>query len=172
MKKILFAFVALMAVMTVQAQSICGTWRTVQPIVENGANGAFTAQHLIYTFNPDGTFTLFDEYTQATKPSRTMVLEVAAVIELKGSYSLVGDQLMLNPSMETYETELLSVSQNGRVTNNAKIMSNTRAKLNSNDFKSRFSKFEKNNVKLNGATLEMTHDGKTVNFERLVTIKD
>ena len=34
MKKILFTLIALMAAMAVQAQ-ICGTWRTVQPIVEN-----------------------------------------------------------------------------------------------------------------------------------------
>ena len=94
MKKILISLFALMAVMTVQAQ-ICGTWRTVQPIVENAANGGFTAQHLTYTFNPDGTFILFDEYTQATKPSQTMAREVASVIELKGSYSLVGDRLIL-----------------------------------------------------------------------------
>ena len=52
MKKFLFSLFALMAVMTVQAQ-ICGTWRTVQPLVENGANGSFTVQHLTYTFNPD-----------------------------------------------------------------------------------------------------------------------
>ena len=148
MKKVLLSLVALMAVMTLQAQSICGTWRTVQPIVENGANGSFTAQHLTYTFCPDGTFTLFDEFTQATKPRQTMVEEVASVIELKGSYSLVGDKLMLNPNMETYQTELLNVSENGRVTNNAKVKARTNAKINSNEFKARFNKYQERTVSI------------------------
>ena len=161
-----------MAVMTVQAQSICGTWRTVQPIVENGANGSFTAQHLTYTFNPDGTFSLYDEFTQATKPSQTMAQETAAVIELKGSYTLVGDRLILNPNMETYETEMLNVSENGRVTNNARVMANVRSKINSNDFKARFNKMQENTVKVDKATLDLTQEGKTINFVRLTTIKD
>ena len=161
-----------MAVMTVQAQSICGTWRTVQPIVENGANGSFTAQHLTYTFNPDGTFSLYDEFTQATKPSQTMAQEVAAVIQLKGSYTLVGNKLILNPNMETYETELLNVSENGRVTNNARVKANVRNKINSNDFKARFNKMQEKTVGVDKATLDMTQDGKTINFVRLTTIKD
>lgn len=171
MKKILISLFALMAVMTVQAQ-ICGTWRTVQPIVENAANGGFTVQHLTYTFNPDGTFTLFDEYTQATKPSQTMAREVAAVIELKGSYSLIGDKLILNPNMETYETEVLNVSENGKVTNNAKIKANTKAKINSNEFKARFNKMQEKTVDVNDAMLDMKQDGKTISFVRLTTIKD
>ena len=171
MKKILFSLFALMAVMSLQAQSIVGTWRTVQPIVENGANGSFTAQHLTYTFNSDGTFTFYDEYTQATKPSQTMVEEVASVIELKGSYSLVGDKLILNPSMDTYSTELLNVSQNGRVTNDAKVKARTNAKINSNEFKARFSKFQERTVNVDNGMLVMTQDGKTINFVRLATIK-
>lgn len=171
MKKILISLFALMAVMTVQAQ-ICGTWRTIQPIVENAANGGFTVQHLTYTFNPDGTFTLFDEYTQATKPSQTMAREVAAVIELKGSYSLIGDKLILNPNMETYETEVLNVSENGKVTNNAKIKANTKAKINSNEFKARFNKMQEKTVDVSDAMLDMKQDGKTISFVRLTTIKD
>lgn len=172
MKKILLSFVALMAVMTLQAQSICGTWRSVQPIVENGANGAFTAEHLTYTFCPDGTFTLFDEFTQATKPSQTMLEEVASVIEVKGSYSLVGDKLILNPNLETYQTELLNVSQNGRVTNDAKVKARTNAKINSNEFKARFSKYLERTVNMDNGMLVMTQDGKKIDFVRLVTIKD
>ena len=172
MKKIFITLFALMAVMTVQAQTICGTWRTLQPIVENGANGSFTVQHLTYTFNPDGTFILFDEYTQATKPSQTMAREVASVIELKGSYSLVGDRLILNPNMETYETEVLNVSENGKVTNNAKIKANTKAKINSNEFKARFNKMQEKTVDVNDAMLDMKQDGKTISFVRLTTIKD
>jgi hypothetical protein len=171
MKKILFSLIALMAVMSLQAQSIVGTWRTVQPIVENGANGSFTAQHLTYTFNPDGTFTLYDEFTQATKPSQTMQEEVASVIELRGSYSLVDDKLILNPNMETYATELLNVSQNGRVTNNAKVKARTNAKINSNEFKARFNKLQENTVRFNNGMLVMTQDGKQIDFVRFATIK-
>lgn len=170
MKKILFSLIALMAVMTVQAQTICGTWRTVQPIVENGANGSFTAEHLTYTFNPDGTFALYDELTQGSKPSKTMALEVASVIELRGSYSLVGDQLILNPNLETYNTEVVNVSQNGKVTNNAKVKANTNAKINSKEFKSRFNKVIKKTVKV-GSLLEMTENGRTESYVPLVMIK-
>ena len=170
MKKFLFSLFALMAVMTVQAQ-ICGTWRTVQPLVENGANGSFTVQHLTYTFNPDGTFSLYDEFTQATKPANTMAQEVASVIELKGSYSVNDDKLVLNPNMETYKTEVLNVSQNGKVTNNAKIKSNTNAKINGKEFKARFNKMMDYTVNVDGATLDMKQNGKTLNFVRLTTIK-
>ncbi len=41
MKKILFSLVALLLVMTVQAQSICATWRSMQPIVETAEDGSF-----------------------------------------------------------------------------------------------------------------------------------
>ena len=172
MKKFFITLFALMAVITVQAQTICGTWRTLQPIVENGANGSFTVQHLTYTFNPDGTFTLYDEFTQATKPAHTMAQEVASNIEVRGSYTLVGDKLILNPNMETYKTEVLNVSQNGKVTNNAKVKANSNAKMNSKEFKARFNKVQENTVKVGDAVLEMTQGGKSVNYMRLTTIKD
>ena len=101
-----------------------------------------------------------------------MAREVASVIELKGSYSLIGDRLILNPNMETYETEVLNVSENGKVTNNAKIKANTKAKINSKEFKARFNKMQENTVNVNGATLDMKQDGKTINFVRLTTIKE
>ena len=56
MKKVLFSLVALMAVMTVQAQSICGTWRMMQPVVETSEDGSFETMTGTYTFNEDGTF--------------------------------------------------------------------------------------------------------------------
>lgn len=170
MKKLLLSLIALMAVMTVQAQ-ICGTWRTVQPVVENGANGSFMAHHLTYTFNTDGTFSLYDEFTQATKPAPTMAQEVASLIELRGSYTLVGDKLILNPNMETYNTEVLNVSQNGKVTNNAKVKANTSAKINSNDFKARYNKMQEQTVSVDDYTLDMKQNGKTINFVRVATIK-
>ena len=101
-----------------------------------------------------------------------MVEEVASVIELKGSFSVVGDKLMLNPNMETYSTELLNVSQNGRVTNDAKVKSRTNAKINSNEFKARFNKYLERTVNVGDAMLEMTQAGQKINFVRLATIKD
>ena len=101
-----------------------------------------------------------------------MVQEVASVIELKGAYTLVGDRLILNPNMETYSTEVLNVSQNGKVTNNAKIKANTNAKINSKEFKARFNKMLDNTVNVNDATLDMKQDGKNLNFVRLTTIKE
>ena len=101
-----------------------------------------------------------------------MVEEVASVIELKGSYSLVDGKLMLNPNLDTYQTELLNVSQNGRVTNDAKVKARTNAKINSNEFKARFNKFQERTVSIDGGMLVMTQDGKKIDFVRLVTIKD
>ena len=88
MKKILFSLIALMSVMTVQAQSICATWRTMQPVVITDADGSFSAQNVTYTFYEDGTYSFADELTQATQPAKTMALEVATNIELKGTYKL------------------------------------------------------------------------------------
>ena len=77
MKKILFSLIALMSVMTVQAQSLCATWRSMQPDIETAEDGSFSVQNLTYTFNEDGTYTFVDELTLSTQPSQTMALEIA-----------------------------------------------------------------------------------------------
>ena len=138
MKKTLFSLIALMSVMTVQAQSICATWRTMQPVVITDADGSFSAQNVTYTFYEDGTYSFADELTQATQPAKTMALEVATNIELKGTYKLEGDQLTLTPNMDTYKTELLNISMNGHVTDDANIKAQVTQMLNSDEFKSQF----------------------------------
>ena len=80
--------------------------------------------------------------------------------------------MILNPNLDTYETEMLNVSENGRVTNNAKVKANVKAKINSKEFKARFNKMLEKKVSINKESLDMAQDGKTINFTRLTTIKD
>ncbi len=172
MKKILFSLIALMSVMTVQAQSICATWRTMQPVVITDADGSFSAQNVTYTFYEDGTYSFADELTQATQPAKTMALEVATNIELKGTYKLEGDQLTLTPNMDTYKTELLNISMNGHVTEDANIKAQVTRMLNSDEFKSQFAEVQTNTVKVGDSMLEMKVGDQTLTFVRFATIRN
>ena len=172
MKKILFSLIALMAVMTVQAQSICSTWRTLQPVVETDNDGSFTAQSYTYTFNADGTFYFVDELTLATQPERTMEQEVATNIEIRGTYTLEGDKLTIKPNMNTYKTDLLSTSINGRVVNSAKVKKSVNAKINSASFKEKFAGTKTYTVRIGDASLEMSDGRQAINYMRLATIRN
>ena len=171
MKKILFSIIALMAVMTVQAQSICATWRTLQPVVESNYDDSFSAQSFTYTFYSDGTYTLVDELTQATEPSQTMALEVASNITIKGTYTLDGNKLTLIPNKDSYKTELINISRNGRVVNDSKVKSSTISKLNNKDFKAQFTGRKDYTVRVGEASLEMNDGAQALNYMRLATIK-
>ena len=172
MKKLLFSLVALMSVMTVQAQSICATWRSLQPIVETAEDGSFEAMNIIYTFNEDGTYTFVDEITEASQPAPTMALEIATSIEVKGTYVLEGDQLTLTPNLDTYKAELISVSMNGKVESNPMVTSQIKGMLNSAEFKAQFGEVETNTVKITETTLEMNDGEETLNFVRFATIQN
>ena len=172
MKKVLFTLIALMAVMTIQAQSICSTWRSMQPVVETEADGSFNAQNLTYTFNEDGTYCFVDELTLSTQPSQTMALEIATNIEVKGTYVLEGDKLTLNPDINTYKTELLSISMNGHVADDPNIKATVEAMVNSADFNSQFAETETNTVKVGDSMLEMSQGDQTITFMRFATIKN
>ncbi len=172
MKKILFSLIALMSVMTVQAQSICATWRTMKPVVITDVDGSFSAQNVTYTFYEDGTYSFADELTQATQPAKTMALEVATNIELKGTYKLEGDQLTLTPNMDTYKTELLNISMNGHVTEDANIKAQVTRMLNSDEFKSQFAEVQTNTVKVGDSMLEMKVGDQTLTFVRFATIRN
>ena len=167
MKKILFSLVALLAVMTLQAQSIYSSWHILQPVVETNADGSFTAHSYTYTFYEDGTYYMVDEVTLASEPSQTMALEVATTIELNGTYTLNGDKLTLTPNINTYKTELLSISRNGRVVNDRNVKNKTIAKINGNDFKNQFAGTKSYTVKIGDALLQM--DG--TNYARFATIR-
>ncbi|MBR4828231.1 MAG: hypothetical protein IKZ92_00295 [Muribaculaceae bacterium] len=173
MKKILFSLIALMAVMTVQAQSICSTWRSMQPVVETDEDGSFMAQTITYTFYKDGTFSFVDELTQSTQPAQTMALEIASSIEIKGTYVFDGTNLTLTPNIDTYKSELISVSMNGKVSNNPMLTSQVTEMLNSEEFKTPFGETETNTVKVNGDMLELTDSEQhTLTFMRFATIQE
>ena len=172
MKKILFSIIALLAVMTVQAQSICASWRSLQPVVETEADGSFTAQTFTYTFNPDGTYCLINELTLASEPAKTMAQEVATNIQVKGTYTLDGNKLTLRPNMDTYKTELISISQNGRVTNSATVKSRVNTKINSKDFKAKFNGTKTYTVRVGDASLTMTDGAQELNYMRFATLKN
>ena len=171
MKKVLFSLVALLAVMTVQAQSLCGSWRIMQPIVETEEEGTVLLQNIMYTFNEDGTYTCADEFTVSTEPAPTMALEVATNIEIKGAYTLEGNKLTMTPDVNTYKAELLSISMNGQVTDNPMVKSNIMSMLNDNDFKAQFCEVENYTVNVGESLLEM-NDGETAtNYARISTMK-
>ena len=104
MKKVLFSLVALMAVMTVQAQSICGSWQSMQPEVNNGKNGTYSTFTDTYTFNEDGTFASAADITYSTKPSQTKEREVALVANIRGTYTQEGNKLVLKVDYNTLKT--------------------------------------------------------------------
>ena len=160
-----------MAVMAVQAQSIHGSWHIMQPVVDTEADGSFKVQTLTYTFYEDGTYYLIDELTLSSVPAQTMELEVATNIELKGTYTLEGDKLTLKPNMNTYNTELLSISKNGKVTTDRKVENKVNDLLSSKDFKDKFAGTKEYTVKVGQASLQMTEGRKTLNYARFATIK-
>ena len=172
MKKVLFSLIALMSVMTVQAQSICATWRTMQPIVETAEDGSMTIQNVLYTFNEDGTYSYVDEFTMSSEPAPTMALEIATCIEVKGTYTLEGDQLTLAPDIKTYKAEILSISMNGKVANNPRISQQIKSMLNSEEFKAQFDSVETNTIKVSDSMLEMKDGEQTWMFTRFATINN
>ena len=172
MKKILFSLIALMAVMTVQAQTICGTWRTMQPVVSTQEDGSFTAESYTFTFNEDGTFNLVTEVTESTEPAPTMALEIACSLDVSGTYTLDGDQLTLNPNVDTYKAEVLSVSMNGKVSEDPTVIKNIESMLNSPMVKAEVGEVDNYTIKLADPMLELAQDDETLTLMRFSTIKN
>lgn len=172
MKKILFSLVALMAVMTVQAQSICASWRTMQPLVETEEDGSLAIQSFTYTFNEDGTYYMVDELTESTEPAPTMALEIALSIEVRGTYTLDGDQLALTPDVNTVKPEVLSVSMNGQVTDNPMVTNNVKSMIDNPMFKAQFAEPQTCTVKVSDSMLEMNDGEQTLTLTRFATINN
>ncbi|MBR5674051.1 MAG: hypothetical protein IKW97_06580 [Muribaculaceae bacterium] len=177
MKKVLFSLVALMAVMTVQAQSVCGSWQSMQPEVNNGNNGTYSTFTDTYTFNEDGTFASAADITYSTKPSQTKEREVALVANVKGTYTQEGNKLVLKVDFNTLTLELISISENGKVINAPELKAGFNDVFNNDETKTKAAKGFKNDtytVKLdaNGSMLELTDaKGNTEKLIRIVTIK-
>lgn len=161
-----------MAVMTVQAQSICATWRSMQPVVETDEDGSFTAQNLTYTFSEDGSYYYVNEYTLSTKPSQTMALEIATTIELRGTYTLEGDKLTLTPNMDTFSAELLSTSVNGKVTEDANVKNYVNSMITSDAVKSQFAEVQHFTFTVNDTMLQMNDGEETISYMRFATIQN
>ena len=172
MKKILFSLIALMAVMTVQAQSICATWRCMQPSVQTEEDGSLIIQNPLYTFNEDGTYYSVNEMTMSAPPAQTMELEIAINMEIKGTYKLEGNKLTLTPNADTYKAEVLSVSQNGKVTDDAAIKSGITQMLNGKEAKAEAAAVNEFTVTVNDTMLEMNDGDETMSFMRISTIKN
>ena len=174
MKKILLSLVALMAVMTVQAQSICGTWQSMQPDVRNEGDG-YQMISYIYTFNQDGTFTSDCDVTMSSKPAKTKEMEAALVGSVTGTYTLEGDTIEMFYNVNSLKVEFISLSENGKVMDDPEKLSVINEKI-SKEAKAKVAESFSNEsytykITANGSMLELTDedDGK---IERLMRIAD
>ncbi len=172
MKKIILLFAAVLAVVTMQAQSVNGTWRSDMQI-ENGPDGTYQTYIATFTFNEDGTYNQVMEVTFSSQPAQTMALEVASSVNIGGTYALEGDQLTLTPAADTYKAEVLSISVNGHVTDDALIRSQVEQMLNSDEAKTESTQPETYTVAAaNDVQLSLTDkDGEMINCTRFSTIQ-
>ena len=161
-----------MAVMTVQAQSICGTWRTVQPMVETDENGSLQIQNWTFTFNEDGTFNSVVEATVSIEPEPMMALEIAWSLDVSGTYTLDGDQLTTTPNLDTKKVEVQSVSMNGEVIEDPSVIKNLESLFNGSDVVNVDIFGLTSTVKVTDQMIEITQDGETMQLMRFSTIKN
>ena len=121
MKKILLSFVALLAVMAVQAQSVCGSWQSMQPEVKNEGDNYLMISY-INTYNEDGTFVSDCDVTLSSKPAQTKEME-ALTGSVKGTYTINGDKMEMFYNVNTLKVEFVSLSENGKVIDDPAILS-------------------------------------------------
>ena len=175
MKKVLFLLFALMAVMTVQAQSICGSWQLMQPFVQNDGDGYVMITY-IHTFNEDGTFFSDADITYSSRPAQTKAREVALSGTIRGTYTLEGDQLKMNGNVNTLNLDLVSLSENGKVIYDSKLKSNLKSMLNK-EAKAKLAEQINNetytvSVTAGGQMLELTKkDGTVVRLMRMALMR-
>ena len=159
-----------MAVMAVQAQSICGTWRTMQPVVNTEEDVSLSFNYT-FTFNEDDTFNTVVEMTVSMELEPTKALEIACSMDESGTYTLDGDQLTCTPNLDTNKVEVLSVSMNGEVIEDPSVIKNLESVLNGPSFKVDFFSMT-STVKVTDQMIEVIQDGKTMQLMRLSTIKN
>ena len=161
-----------MAVMTVQAQSICGTWRTMQPIVSTQEAISLSFKSWTFTFNEDSTFNSLAEVTMSFEPEPMVALEITFSLDMSGTYTLDGDQLTTTPNLDTNKVKVRSASINGEVTEDPSIIKNIESVLNDSNIVNVDIFGMTSTVKVSDQMIEVTQDGKTMQLMRLSTIKN
>ena len=157
--------------MTVQAQSICGTWRTMQPVV-NTEEYVSLSFNYTFTFNEDDTFNTVAEMTVSMELEPTKALEIACSMDVSGTYTLDGDQLTCTPNLDTNKVEVLSASMNGEVIEDPSIIKNLESVLNDSNIVNVETFGLTSTVKVTDQMIEVTQDGKTMQLMRLSTTKN
>ena len=158
--------------MTVQAQSICGTWRTMQPIVSTQEAISLSFKSWTFTFNEDSTFNSLAEVTMSFEPEPMVALEITFSLDMSGTYTLDGDQLTTTPNLDTNKVKVLSASINGEVTEDPSIIKNIESVLNDSNIVNVDIFGMTSTVKVSDQMIEVTQDGKTMQLMRLSTIKN
>lgn len=120
-----------MACITIQSQSICGTWRTVQ------ASG-YDSMRITYTFKEDGTGLFSVEADKKEKLLSAQEIEIVSKHEIKGTYTLDGDQLTFTPNVDTYTADVTSITIDGKRSFDPNIKSRIRELVNSPVLKAHF----------------------------------
>lgn len=173
MKKILLSLVALMAVLTVQAQSVCGSWQSMQPEIKNEGD-SYAMISYINTYNEDGTFVSDCDVTLSSKPAQTKEMEAALTGSITGTYTLNGDKMEMYYNVNTLKVEFVSLSENGKVLDDPDILSRINERI-SKEAKAKVAESFTNDsytykITANGSMLDLTgKDGKT---DRLMRISD
>ena len=93
-------------------------------------------------------------------------------MDVSGTYTLDGDQLTLNPNVDTYKAEVLSVSMNGKVSEDPTVIKNIESMLNSPMVKAEVGEADNYTIKLADPMLELAQDDETLTLMRFSTIKN
>lgn len=177
MKKFVFTFIALMAVMTVQAQSICGSWQSMQPEVKD-LNESYLLLNYIYTFNDDGTFSSVADITYSTKPEQTKEMEMAMSGNVVGTYTLKDNKLTMRFKSNSLQLDVISLSMNGKVVDDPDLLSKIKERIGTVARTKAAESFKDDvyTVKFdsNGSMLELTDKkgSKTERYMRITTLKN
>ncbi len=158
--------------MTVQAQSICGTWCSMQPIVSTQEAGSLSFKNWTFTFNEDATFSTVIEVTMSIEPEPMVALDITFSLGCSGTYTLNGDQLTTTPNLDTYKLEVQSASMNGEVIEDPSIIKNIESVLNDSNIVNVETFGLTSTVKVTDQMIEVTQDGKTMQLMRLSTTKN
>ncbi len=177
MKKFIFSIIALMAVMTVQAQSICGSWQSMQPEVKN-LDDCYLMLNYIYTFNDDGTFSSVADITFSTKPEQTKEMEMALSGNVIGTYTLKGNKLTMYFNSNSLNLDVISLSMNGKVIDDRDLLSKITERI-AKEARLKAAESFKDDVYTvkfdsNGSMLELTDkkETKTERYMRITTLKN